>query len=456
MNYEEIVDYIDNIPKFGVSADGRNKSGNENLLRVLQELGNPHKKSRAIHIAGTNGKGSTVSFIKEMLRVRGFSVGVFTSPHLVRINERICFCPARQTDGGACEITDEEFAECFEKVKHVIDRRIEAGYMHLSYFEMLFAMAAVFFEEKGPDYVVYETGLGGRLDATNLLAPAICGITSIGLDHEKYLGNTIRDIAYEKAGIIKKGVPVVYNTGSLEADSVIREIAAKTGSKEINVAKTEYFTRDITDKTIDFSIKTSYYNYDNLRLKDSYATYQTDNAATAIVLCNELFGEENYLTEDEINLALDNFFWPGRMEEVAKDVIVDGAHNLDAIERFVEACSAIEKDRELSLFFAVAEDKDYEPMIDAICGHLKLSAVYVTSLDSSRGISADYVAAIFKHYLSCYGQKNTLVAAEDNISECFDKARKYSQDRYQRLYCAGSLYLVGDIKKLVSKEIKHD
>lgn len=425
--FEEAVKYIEQIPLFGPS-----KSGNENLEAVLALLGNPHLAHKAIHVAGTNGKGSTVLFMREILTVCGYRVRTFTSPHLVSITERI--------EG----ITEEEFARCYEIVRAACEQAVQKNLQHLSYFEFLFAMATVYFAKMDLDYVIYETGLGGRLDATNTLAPVLTVITQIGLDHMKYLGTTITEIAGEKAGIIKTGIPVVYHTGDIEADAVVLERASVLAAEAINVANVEYNIDEITDKTIDFSAYSRYYSYNGLRL-NSVATYQADNAVTAITACHVLLGET--IAQEKIQEALDRFFWSGRMEVLAENLVIDGAHNESAIERFAESVNACYPDKKKTLLFAVAGDKDYEPMIDTLVAELEMEAVYVTSLDSVRAISAEYIAALFRQAIKKYGH-TTHVYAEDDIRSCFTQAYTSIDPENGMLFCVGSLYLIGKIKDI--------
>ena len=429
---KEAEDYINQIPLFGPHTEGRNKSGNENLEAVMALLGNPHLKHKAIHVAGTNGKGSTVQFIRSILTQEGYRVRTFTSPHLVSITERI--------EG----ITEEEFADCYQIVRAACEQAVRQNLQHLSYFEFLFAMAAVYFSTQDLDFVIYETGLGGRLDATNVLVPVLCVITEIGFDHTKYLGNTIDAIAKEKAGIIKTGVPIVYHTGSLEADTVVKMQAETLAAEAINVANVEYIIDEITDKTIDFSVHSRYYNYNGLRL-GSVATYQVDNAVTAITACQVLLGTE--IAQEKIQLALDAFEWPGRMEVLTENIVIDGAHNESAIERFVESVNAGYPDREKVLLFAVAGDKDYEPMIACLMQNLDVSAVYVTSLDSSRAISAEYIAALFREYGKRVNH-GIRVYAEEDIQTCFSQAYASVNEQGGILFCVGSLYLIGKIKNI--------
>ena len=198
MNYEEAVSYIDNIPKFTT------KHPLEHTRMLMERLGNPSTGRKIIHVAGTNGKGSVCSYLDSMLRCGGKSVGLFTSPHLIRINARYII--------NGQNISDEAFLSAFEKVMEMVRRFVREGGDHPSYFELLFLMGMVIFDEADVEYIVLETGLGGRLDATNVVPhPLACIITSISRDHTEYLGETIPEIAGEKAGIIKPGVPVIYD-----------------------------------------------------------------------------------------------------------------------------------------------------------------------------------------------------------------------------------------------------
>ncbi len=441
MNYDEAVTFIENVPRFK-TEDGRNKSGNDNLLQVLALLDNPQNKVAAIHIAGTNGKGSVACYTRCILEEMGYRVGVFTSPHLIRINERIKACGE--------DISDEDFLMCFNQVMEAVDKVREAGGTHLSFFEMVFAIAALYFTTRELDYVVYETGLGGRLDATNVITPVVCAITSIGLDHMSYLGNTIQQIAYEKAGIIKESVPVIYNTGDKIADDVIEKQAAKLNSPAYNVAKININVSEITDKTIDFSLCGGYYSYHNIMLNTCGAMYQLDNAATAITLSNCIFCD-GAIPEQIIKSAVAKFYWPGRMERLDEYVVVDGAHNEDAIERFVQAVNSIEQDV-VNILFAVSSDKDYEPMIKYMCQNLNLGHVYVTSLDTDRAKDAAEIADIFKKY----NNRDMMISYDNDIKSALCKSYIEAKATKTILFCVGSLYLVGSVKTLLTEVLDND
>ena len=454
MTYDEVVDYILNIPKFAKDGSGRGKSGNDNLRYVMTLLDNPCTKIKAIHIAGTNGKGSTTTHIKNILCELGYRVGVFTSPHLIKINERIAVADKKTLLEN---ISDKDFVNCFYVVDKAVKQAVKNGHAHLSFFEFIFAMAAVYFETQSLDFVIYETGLGGRLDATNIVMPCVTAITSIGLDHVMYLGDTIEKIAYEKAGIIKPGVPVIYNTGKEAADSVIENQARLVDSKAINVAKTDYIINGLLDKNIDFSICNSYYKYDHLVIGGTTAIYQVDNAATAIAVCNEMYYRDNnrYIPYEMIKNAMAKFFWSGRMEQIHENVVLDGAHNDNAMVRFTESVNKSYAKQKKYLLFAVAEDKDYKDMISTLVHEVVFDGIFVTKIDSERGVSSKFVADIFINTLQDKKNgnfcRNTKVVNYDNIDTAFKMGFETAVKNNGVLFCVGSLYLVGSIKAAVEK-----
>ena len=228
------------------------------------------------------------------------------------------------------------------------------------------------------------------------------------------------------------------------ADAVVKNQAEALAAEAINVANVEYNIDEFTDKTIDFSMYSRYYSYNGLRL-DSVATYQVDNAVTAITAGTVLLGRQ--IAQEKIQLALDAFFWPGRMEKLNGNIVIDGAHNESAIERFTESVNAGYADREKTLLFAVAGDKDYEPMIAYLMQNLEVEAVYVTSLDSDRAISAEYIAALFRDCAK-KTERNVHVYADNDIRSCFAEAYAAVEARGGMLFCVGSLYLIGKIKDI--------
>ncbi len=459
MTYDEAVEYIINVPRFNKYID-QNYVANATLIELMEELGNPHLKVRSIHIAGTNGKGSTVQFIKNILVGSGYKVGCFVSPHLIKINERISLWSSLKESPEDAYIRDDEFLEAFHRVMTAYDSiKTKAGdtLASLTFFEYVFAIATVYFAQQDVDYCIYETGLGGRLDATNILKPELTVITSIGLDHMNLLGDTIEQIAAEKAGIIKPGVSVVYNTGDERADLVIYNRAKQLSSPEINVAKGKYIINDFTPSAIDFSCSNSYYIYQHINIS-SAGLYQVDNARTAIEACNNLSGIKAPISEDIIRAACDSFCWQGRMERLCDNVILDGAHNLDAIIPFTKSVKALCRDKGVNILFAVADDKNYEDMIEYLSDNLKLKNVYVTSIESDRRVLSDEVAVIFRGFMNDELCKPEIcnIFSDNDLKKTFDMAYNRAREAGELLFCVGSLYLIGSIKEHYNNKMKGD
>lgn len=441
MTYQETVEYILNIPLFA------KKIGTENLTALMKRLGNPQDVPKVIHVAGTNGKGSVCKALAALLEQSGKKVGLFTSPHLLSPNERI------RVNGEL--ISDSDFVRSFEKVRSRFEE-------HPSFFEVLFAMAAVYFEEKKVDYAIYETGMGGRLDATNIVRPVVTVITSIGLDHMQYLGDTIEAIAGEKAGIIKPGIPVLYFRRDAVSARIIETRAESLGSPVIAVEKSQYIINVLEDKTIDFSFHNRYYSYDHLKMKKT-ALYQVENACLAILAFVVATKQERQVTgyipaeqknggeilpdklQAVISEGLMSFAWEGRMEEVAPGIYVDGAHNPEAIEAYCKTLNAFHKGCKKILVFAAVKDKDYEAMIMKLLYHLKFEQIIVTAVDSDRKAPVEQIAGIFRSYT------DTEVKACRNIEDAMAFAVRYrSMQDNANIYCVGSLYLVAGVKRWLS------
>ena len=425
--YEEATSYIENIPRFAP------KTGLDNTRGFLKLLGNPEKNYRSVHVAGTNGKGSVSKMIALMLEKSGYRVGLFTSPHLIRMNERISI--------NGEDISDDNLVELYNKIKTLVDAESDEEngkpLQHPAYFEYLFLMAALYFSDQKCDYVVFETGLGGRLDATNVITPEVSVITSIGLDHMQYLGDTIEDIAGEKAGIIKPGIPVVTNTGSDEADAVIKRVAEDTGADLIKVTYEEG-----SELTSLFS----------KAFDSAQPLYQYDNAATATATYMVITGSFSYQEKvDEILEALKAFSWPGRCEYLAENVLIDGAHNVDAAEKLVESIQSIMKKdgwRDVSLLFAVSSDKDYEGIIKILTENLDIEDVYVTEINSIRKQDIRTIMSLFQKYIPKDKAEN--VYGSTDMIKMFELARNELAEG-TLLLCVGSLYMVGEILDYITK-----
>ncbi|MFQ6818628.1 MAG: bifunctional folylpolyglutamate synthase/dihydrofolate synthase [Blautia sp.] len=434
MNYEEAVAYIEETPKFTT------KNKLSHTKECLRRLGNPEKKFRVIHVAGTNGKGSTCAFLTSIFREAGYSCGLFTSPHLVTINERFQI--------NEQNIDDDTFLAAFLKVRALADELVAEGSYHPTYFEMLFLMGMVIFADAGVDYVMLETGLGGRLDATTAVEePAACVITSISFDHMQYLGNTIREIAGEKAGIIVPGVPVIFDGNDQEAAKVIRDQAEKLGSPWFEVKREDAEIKGITSGGIDFSVKNGYYGNTVFSIP-FIARYQVMNASLVLKTV-EVLKQQISIPEDAVKKGLLETRWQGRMETVLPGVIVDGAHNEDGVEKFVETAEHFQKEYPLTLLFSAVDDKDYTDMIRTILGRIRFRHVVVTQVGGYRKVPAEELAEIFRRE-GCPSAQ----AFED--TEMAFRAALSLKGEDGMLFCVGSLYLVGEIKELLRKEDAND
>ena len=433
MNYEEAVAYIEETPKFTT------KNKLSHTKECLGRLGNPEKKFKVIHVAGTNGKGSTCAFLTSIFREAGYSCGLFTSPHLVVINERFQI--------NEKNIDNQAFMSAFEKVKALADELVAEGSYHPTYFEMLFLMGLVIFADAGVDYVMLETGLGGRLDATTAVEdPAACVITSISFDHMQYLGNTIAEIAGEKAGVIVPGVPVIYDGNNPEAAKVIRKQAEALGSPYYEVKKENTEILRNTSAGIDFCMENEYYGNTAFSIP-FIAGYQVMNAALALKTAEVLKDMVN-LPKDSVLRGLRETRWQGRMETVLPGVIVDGAHNEDGVEKFVETAEHFQNDYPLTLLFSAVDDKDYTDMIRTVAGRIRFQHVIVTQVGGYRKVPAEQLADIFR--------KEGCLCAEscEDVESSFRRALEY-RGKEGMLFCVGSLYLVGEIKAIIQKMTEH-
>ncbi|MCD7764842.1 MAG: bifunctional folylpolyglutamate synthase/dihydrofolate synthase [Lachnospiraceae bacterium] len=468
MNYTEAVDYIENTPKF------TKKNGPENTRELLERIGHPEREMKVIHVAGTNGKGSVCAFLASILLNAGKHVGLFTSPHLVEITERF------EIDGE--QVSHEKFARALTRVLDVTKEMIADGFAHPAYFELLFAAGLLIFREEKVEYLVLETGLGGRLDATNLVEhPIACVITSISLDHMEYLGDTVTKIAGEKAGIIKEGVPVVYDGRNPEADAVIAKTAADMHARAYRYDASMSQILGKTDKSIDFLLDCGY--DEKIKVTVPYlAPYQVVNSSLALMALRVIDPEHSISTAQAVEgIALTR--WPGRMETVLPGVVLDGAHNADGIQEFIRTVQSVqgktrlpadgeserEQPRRITLLFSAVSDKEYGKMIREICEGIQLSAVVVTQVGGSRVVPAERLAEAFRSCLGgCSGTSTAdhgtdegpapradanpqiPVLVEKDVREAFETALRLKGDGM--LFCAGSLYLVGELKAILKEK----
>ena len=442
ITFEEAVAYLKDMPRFTVK---KNPADNRDLKWFLKKLGNPEQNLRIIHVAGTNGKGSVCAYMSSILQEAGYRTAVFTSPHLVDMRERFA------VNGEM--ISEEAFLQVYRAVGDALQKAnsVTPEFV-LNFYEYLFCMALLCFAEEKPDYCIIETGLGGRLDATNYVDNKLLTvITRISLDHVQYLGDTTAKIAAEKAGILRPGVPVVYLDGDADASAAICRKASELDAPQIPVSKKDYTFLGFRKKYIDFSLRSEYYNYISLTLH-TIARYQMENAALAVRAVEVLFRsadtEENggrlcagvgCPTVEEIRRGILGCFWQGRMEEVLPEVYVDGAHNDDGIRAFLDTVTEDGHATGRRLLFGVAADKDCRHMIQRVITSGLFDHIAFTHMRTARSLSLEE----FRDLLAAYpGHYTMYTEADTALREQLREKRPG-----ERLYIAGSLYLVGEIKE---------
>lgn len=420
--YKEAEEYILNIPRFA------GKHTLEDTKKLLEQINGSGLKSKVIHVAGTNGKGSVCAYLQSLLLEAGFSVGMFTSPHLQTMRERIRI--------NGTMLTEEEFTEAFVYIRELVKEE-----EHPSVFEFIFLMAMYCYGKAEPDYIILETGLGGRLDATNAVdEKEIAVITHMGLDHTEYLGDTLEKITAEKAGILRKGAPLVYSRTNTAVSAILSESAEKLQISAFEVSKKDYTFLKIHHKGIDFSYRSLYYDSIRLRL-NTIAAYQMENAALALRTLEVLLGKE-VMQKEVMQRGIEKAFWAGRMEEILPEVYVDGAHNEDGIRAFLETVKEDGCPGNRYLFFGVAQDKQYERMIEQIASSGLFIKVFPVQMKNARALSWESLKEIILNYTGRYdGGYSSVREALQALSDI-----RREQDR---VYITGSLYLVGEIKELL-------
>lgn len=432
MTYKEAEAYINSVPKF------TSKNKPENTMELIRRLGHPERHMKVIHVAGTNGKGSVCAFLSSMLTEGGKRTGLFTSPHLVKINERF------QINNEP--VSDEIFLDAYERVMKLVEEMQKDGFYHPAYFELLFAIGMMIFEKAQVEYLILETGLGGRLDATNIVEkPVVTVITSISLDHTEILGDTIEEIAGEKAGIIKQGIPIVYDGREKRAEKVILQKAEEENAKAVPLYEEKLSIQGSTDHSVDYLFDESFYQGHVITVP-YLAPYQVRNSALALLAMEEIDPQHEIGLETRLQ-AIRDTRWQGRMETVLPGVIVDGAHNEDGVHEFVRTLRQVGSSRRIVMLFSAVVEKNYEKMVHTICDTGCIQEVVVTEIHGSRIVPAEELAAVFRKFTS------VPVTAISSIEEAFDTAMEKKGDGL--LFCVGSLYLVGEVKKVI-EEKKHD
>ncbi len=407
------------------------KFGLVNIRTLVEVLGNPHSASPSIHIAGTNGKGSTASMLDSILRVSGFRTGLYTSPHLERINERIRI--------GGEDISEEKFAAAWTRVEAVIESLLASGKLaaHPTYFECITALAFVAFAEASVNFAVYEVGLGGRLDATNIVEPQVAVITSVDFDHESFLGYSIEEIAAEKAGIIKTGAWVASSVERPEARAVIRARCHEVGARLVEVD--DAWQVEVTGASGGCYRAIARSPVSKITLEPSLAgRFQIRNALAAATAA-QLLAERGFPVRDEaIEQGIHSARWPGRLERLQEHptVFLDGAHNPSGATQLLAFWKENLQGHRILLVYGAMRDK----AVDEIAGLLFPAAdlVILTQPLQPRAISAPLLAEMTGHLA-----KSSLVIPDpaEALRHALDIA---SPD--DAIFATGSLYLVGDLR----------
>ncbi|WP_242840780.1 bifunctional folylpolyglutamate synthase/dihydrofolate synthase [Butyrivibrio proteoclasticus] len=434
----ECEELLNAIPSF------TDKHSIQDTKDFLEYLGNPDENMKIIHVAGTNGKGSVCSYLSSILMKAGYNVGMFTSPHLVKISERFC------VDGRF--ISDGLFSEVFVETLRRIQEYDKDGYFP-TYFEFLFFMAMILYDVYPVDYLILETGLGGRLDATNSVEkPIVSIITEIGLDHMQYLGDTVKEIASEKAGIIKSGVPVIFFDKRAESTEVIKKTALEKDSRAIivepkNIEDVNVERDDTGNKYIAFSYNSLYDKYVSLKLSTE-AKYQTENASIAVTAAEILRDNGAEITELDIRDGLISAKWDGRMEEVRPGIYVDGAHNVDGIDAFLDSVHGISADGKKILLFGIVGDKQYRDIVSMILKSKEFDQIFVAVLGTERSVTVSDLKGAFE---DAKEEENIIGLPIKYYSNVRDAITDIITVRKSGdlVFAAGSLYLAGEIKGIV-------
>ena len=431
MNYNEVVNLIETSMKFG------SRPGLERTAKLLDFLGNPHKRLRLIHVSGTNGKGSTTAMIASILINAGYSTGMYASPHLYRNTERMTI------DGK--EITEEDFVSFALEVMDKMKLMRNLGLEEPTQFEMYTAMAFLYFQRKKVDFAVIEVGLGGRYDATNVIDPILSIITSISYDHMDILGDTIEKIAYEKAGIIKENSTVVmYPQLFTEAADVIEAVCREKNAELIKADAASVVLKDynISGQIVDFKYRG--YEINNMKLP-LIGDHQIKNAVVALTAIAELDEMGHTVGEEAVRAGIETVKWPCRLSIVSTEplILIDGAHNEDGINSLQVALSKYFSNRKIIFVIGMLKDKDYGYAIKKLMP-MAHHAVATEPL-SERSLAASTMAEAVKPYCSS-------VSPEQDIIKAIEKAKQlYEQD--SMICICGSLYLAGSAYEYVTTHV---
>lgn len=429
MKYEEAMKYITEVGNFGSNY------GLDRTYKLLEFLGNPQKELKLIHIAGTNGKGSTTAMISKILVGHGYKVGMYTSPFLEEFEERI------QINGE--NIPKNTLSKLMDEVKAAVDRVIKEGYNHPTEFEIITCLMYLYFYREKIDFGIIEVGLGGRLDSTNVITPILSIITSISFDHVNLLGNSLQNIAKEKAGIIKENIPVVI----YPQEKVVFEVI-KNKCMELNAPLYTIFEEDY--KLVDIIKEREHYQVINVKLENEnfnidlplLGEHQILNLAI-VIKALEILKREYMLkiSKEIIKTSLKDITWKGRLEVMRDNplIVIDGAHNIQGITTLKKNIEKYFTYKNLYLILGILADKDIEEMVKVIVPMAQ--KIYAVTPNSTRAeLSEDLRRAVIKYNSNCMSYEDYNNALKEALKEA---------NKEDLIIASGSLYMIGDMRKLI-------
>ncbi|HDY86509.1 MAG TPA: bifunctional folylpolyglutamate synthase/dihydrofolate synthase [bacterium] len=432
--YDTTVDYLYSLQKHGI------KLGLANTGRLMNILGEPHKSFHSIHIAGTNGKGSTATAVASVLKENGLRTGLFTSPHLVSFTERIRINNQKISEADVIDLAS------------MIRKSISGTDLNPTFFEFVTAMAFYYFAKQNVDWVVVETGMGGRLDATNVIQPDITVVTNISLDHCEFLGSSISDIAFEKAGIIKTGVPVVTASDNPEVLSQLSD-AAKNSDADLHIYNEDFggtlLRMDDKSMSLDYF---GYTDYRDLEIPVS-GQYQLYNICTAIRVCELLRKKGFSISDISIKNGLRNLNLEGRLERVSDSppIFLDGAHNPDAAASLADSIREIFPDKKIILVAGIMNDKDAGRILSPLVQTAE--TVILTRPEYERAASPDKLNNVIKD-IRATGTTYSPIAIESTqtVAEAINLAKSRC-GKNNIILVTGSFYTIGESKEVQGCDI---
>lgn len=437
-SYTAAVDWINSLIPFGI------RPGLERIERMMERLGHPHRRLKFIHVAGTNGKGSTCAFLTSVLRQCGYSVGTFTSPYITKFTNRF------QYNGE--DIPEETLTAIANRLHPLVEEIAETPLGSPTMFEVTTALAILYYaEECYPDVVVWETGLGGRMDVTNIVTPIVSVITNVGYDHTDVLGDTLEKIAYEKAGIVKPGVPVVSSVSQPEAVSVLKDKAASCKSTlYLSGEQFTYESKGTGEGVQTFTFKGPFRSLDiGIAMKGEH---QLANAAGAMMALEVLRQYMAFILEDEDVLAgFRHTFWAGRLEEIpgSPRIVLDGAHNPEGAQSLASSLPKFYQYRKLNLMMGMLSNKHHESYFKHILPIV--DTLILTEPDFRKKMDAEHLQLIAESLRENYAKDHLQIIVEHDWGKALQLLKSMTEED-DLAVVSGTLYLIADVRSALLRQ----